>query len=252
MLIKTLYAWIIAELNEHGYTEQDIVLVSDETQTQVLQPDEFKEITDVKHYAVSMPRQDRKEPLVIVVGQAMYIHLKDGSIATYTCQDDFGDWVEYKNILTLLKSETALAGCTDKINVKVQPVVKRDWISNWNVPEEFLTHKDTLVIDVEVKEGELADFYTILKSCGEPAIMLNTKTKVLGVARRMVLEEGKIDMLVEELCKFPIKLNKDFFVKLKEQAQMKEGVVSNVPSFSGIASFFMRTFEKDKSNEDQT
>lgn len=221
-MLETLYNWIIKELNEAGYQEQDIVLVSNCDQSATCKPEVFKQLTNQTYKVDSIiETEHRKLELMIGAGE-LHIHLSDHSIAIYNSKvPDYG-WEVWENNLYIIKSAGALAHVEERISDIQLNIEEVDDTVNYsqNNVQSFFDDKNTLLIKVNLVEGTHPDYCVILHPVGSIIVLLDTKSRVLGLSCNMTLEEEEFQKLISMMGDLPIVYEDKFFDELMSKTNV--------------------------------
>lgn len=237
-MVKSLYTWIVAQLEENGYVESDIILISDENQKKTLQPEDFKRLTNVD-YALTVNNKETKS-VIMISTEKLHIHLKDGSIAFYNPTSPDHDWEIHENTLLVVKSAPFIS-TAETIPLKLNLNIENSSNSYCDSSvQDFFGWDSTLKVDVDLRGEDLSDYYVIMRQSSTFAMVLDTKAKVLGMNCGMTMEEEEFNNLIPQLGTFPIVFEDKFFEELMNKIQLRIGRESAVPDFSGMVNFFYK------------
>lgn len=254
--MRTFYDWIINEINQWGYTFEDIVLVSGvDKENKAIQPNDFKQATDVAT-RVFEKHPDPYKPYITIF-ENFRVHFKDGSIALYKNHSRRHDYDVHENELELIKSVWAIkefepfeliAGYTQE-NSHIDEIENLD---------KMLDSKSYQVVKVNIQqEVELDDFYVIQGTkLYSPGIILSTKTRRIGFNFDN-LRLNEIEDYIQSLSQFPILPDETFEKNVVTMMnKMYTEIIPDeqrraVPSFKGMVEFFMKKVNNQGGNNDQ-
>ena len=245
--MRTFYDWIISEINEWGYTAEDIVLVTGDgygaEENQVISPEDFKRATSVATRVFEKYPQESEG--YITIFENFRIHFKDGSIALYKNHTRCYDYDVHENEMELIKSIAAIKE-QKPFELVAGYTKENSHVDNIESLDQILSRKGYKVVEVNIQQGIELDDYYVIQATGlySPGIILSTKTRQLGFNFGN-LRLNEIEDYILFLSQFPIVSDELFEQNVTTMMnEMYTEIVPDdnrqrIPSFKGMVDFFM-------------